>query len=94
MKQQTELTNLNNLYMDNRLFEILETLDQLHTAASDGDLSLATTLNQQDLIGLLREVIYTAQETLEELDTESTPNTVPLMLRLMEKPVQMDKRQA
>jgi hypothetical protein len=46
---------------------LLETLDRLHTASYEGTLAEETTLSQEDLLGWLEDVIYTAQETINEI---------------------------
>jgi len=59
--------NLKLLYNDGRLGNLLDALDELHSAASEGALPEVTTLNDADLIGWLYELIYTAQETIHEI---------------------------
>lgn len=49
------------------LEEMLTRLDDLHTAASDNELNEATDMNRKELVSVLREMIYLAQETIEEL---------------------------
>lgn len=62
---------------DVRLDRLMEALDDLHTAAAEGNLTALTGLNKFELIGWLREVIYTASETLDEItlheEVEATP---------------------
>ncbi|GAB4521022.1 MAG: hypothetical protein OHK0046_31900 [Anaerolineae bacterium] len=81
-EMEHELNN-NILYLDERLLEALEVLDQLHTAASDGELASTLTLSKRELAALLQEFIFTAQETLQEL------NNKPAMpaLRILERPL-------
>jgi hypothetical protein len=65
-------TNANNnlelLYNGDRLGDLMELLDDLHTAASENTLSRFTTLGEQDVLGLLKELVYTAQETINEIE--------------------------
>lgn len=68
------------LYLDNHLAELYDVLDQLHTAASEGSLPLVTTFTRQEMVSWLRDVIYTAQETITELNEQGSP-----MLRIVEK---------
>jgi len=84
MNHKTEPTKLNTLYADLRLAELFETMDQLHSAVSEGELETYTTLSKQDLVGLLKDVIYTAQETLSELD-DAAGGRNAVVLRLMDK---------
>ena len=62
--------DIQSLYSDVRLAELLDTLDKLHTAASEGNLPAMTTLHEAELVGWLREVVYTAQETLVEIEND------------------------
>jgi hypothetical protein len=64
--------NLQLLYNDARLDSLLETLDEIHTAASDGNLPDVTTVGKAELVGWLYELMYTAQETIRELEQSST----------------------
>lgn len=47
---------------------ILEALDQLHNQISDDDQSRFTDTEDRETISLLRDVIYTAQETINEIE--------------------------
>ncbi len=84
MNQNPEHT-LSILYLDNTLGELYEALDELHSAASDGQLSEMTKLSKRELLAWLRDVIYTAQETIEEIG-ESDMWHEPVMLRIVDKP--------
>jgi len=63
----TSTTHLQLLFNDARMANLLDVLDELHTAASDGRLAEITTLNRQDMMGYLLEVVYTATETMAEM---------------------------
>lgn len=65
------------------LESMLETLDELHTAASEGSTGDFTDLDKRELIGVLREMMFLAQETIEELQ-KAAPQKKPV-LRLVEK---------
>jgi succinylglutamate desuccinylase len=54
---------------DARMAAFFELVDDLHTAVTDGDLEQVTTLPQRELVGWLRDLVYTAQETLTELES-------------------------
>jgi hypothetical protein len=60
--------NLQLLYNDARLGSLLDALDELHSAASEGRLSEITTITDAELVGWLYELIYTAQETMMEIE--------------------------
>ncbi|MFW5771802.1 MAG: hypothetical protein ACOCZH_00660 [Phototrophicaceae bacterium] len=79
--------------INNRLLEeldeqtlaaIVEQLDALHTAASEGRLS------KRETAGYLREIIYTAQETLAEIERNHQPPSV--VLRIVEQPKDAEMR--
>jgi hypothetical protein len=71
--------------IDNRpdLYDLLETLDQLHSQASEGEATHATGMNRNELVALLQDIVYTAQETLQELSNHETPRKP--ILRIVEK---------
>lgn len=83
MIAQTE-QNLAVLYNDNLLADLMDALDRLHTAASEGQLQAATSLSRRELAAWLNEVVYTAQETLRELG--GTPARREPKLLVLEKP--------
>lgn len=60
------------LYVGDSLPDAVEMLDQLHTAACEGTLKRTTTLPQDEVVSLLQELIYVAQETLNELGVQQT----------------------
>lgn len=47
---------------------IFNAVDRLHDAASSGKLSEVTNLNTEDVIGWLQDIVYTANETIHELE--------------------------
>jgi hypothetical protein len=73
---QIHKPNIQLLYNDARLAALFDTLDELHSAASEGQLQKITGLNSVELVGWLREFVYTAQETIAELegDDGNPPN--------------------
>lgn len=77
---QSELKVMHN---DRRLGELLDVLDQLHSAASEGELEAFSARNARELTAWLSELIYTAQETIDELDRNNGRSEV--VLRLVEK---------
>lgn len=60
--------NLQLLYNTARLSDLLEALDELHSAASDGNIRAVTPMSDAELKSWLYEVIYMAQETMHEID--------------------------
>lgn len=91
MNTRMEVTSVQALYIDNRLADLYDVLDQLHSAASEGQWQTMTTMNKRELLSLLNDLIYTAQETIGELgENDVRP---PFVLHLVETPL-VDKRQA
>jgi hypothetical protein len=72
------------LYRDQQLADLFEVLDQLHSAASEGRLSAETTLSEREMVAWLHELIYTAQQTIEEIEANQ-PQRTRVFLRLLEK---------
>jgi hypothetical protein len=60
--------NFQLLYSDARLENLGALLDELHTAASEGQLPAITPLSSAELVSWLRELIYTAEETIVEIE--------------------------
>lgn len=74
------------LYPCDSLPEIVDLIDQLHTAASEGQLPMTTTLPADEVADLLEELIYVAQEALNELrqrPAERTQRRREPILRLL-----------
>jgi predicted metal-dependent HD superfamily phosphohydrolase len=77
------MTHLQNISKEKRqitdlhLETLLETLDRIHTAASNGTLADETNIDEYELKGWLEDIIYTAQETINELaaNTDTKQNT-------------------
>ena len=53
-----------------QLTDVLEYVDALHTAASEGESQDFTGMNEAEMINHLREIIFTAQEALIEIDAQ------------------------
>mgnify|MGYP000193043994 CR=1 FL=1 len=56
--------------MDARLEGLLDALDEMHEAASAGDLLKRSHLSKADLVSWLREIIYTAEQTMVEIEDQ------------------------
>jgi hypothetical protein len=69
MMGQTHQTNHDIRLSDARMAAMIEVFDDLHTAASEGQLEAITTLNNRELVGWLRELMFTAQETISEIES-------------------------
>ncbi|MCA9905092.1 MAG: hypothetical protein KC547_14655 [Anaerolineae bacterium] len=55
-------------YCETRLAWLLDAVDELHGAVSEGELETLTNLSEFEVISWLREVIWVAQETLTEME--------------------------
>ena len=55
------------LYEDSYLADLLERMDRLHTAVVEGRLHTLTTIAHQDVVGWLEDIVYTAEETIREI---------------------------
>lgn len=73
MRQQTTVTEHLLLASGlNHLESVLDYIDQLHSAASEGESPSLNTMSEAEVMNYLREIIYTAQETLAEIETSYT----------------------
>ncbi len=84
INQQARLEQVNDMNAT------LELLDQLHNAASEGQLAELTHMNKRELIAYLREVMYVAEQTIEELQADDARGQVAQqeprpLLRILEK---------
>ncbi len=55
-----------------QLESLLKTLDRLHEAAANQDLASETNLDPETLVGWLEDIIFTAQEAIEEVQQHVT----------------------
>jgi len=79
-------TDLQILYNGDHIDDLFDVLDTLHSAASEGQLQTMITMNEQELVGLLRDIIYTARETISEIEKRRKKGRNPQpILRLMSK---------
>lgn len=62
-------------YTDAHFEALLQIMDQLHDAATVNNLSAISPLTAREVIGWLDDIIYTAEETIRELETNL--KTVP-----------------
>jgi hypothetical protein len=76
---ETLLTNREILFTDNGLAMVHEALDDLHNAASEGEIELVTTLDNRELVNWLRELVFTAQETIVEIEKRSAYRQEPYL---------------
>ncbi len=70
MDQTTYITCLYD-YSDAGLERIFQMLDLLHDFASERRLVEATPLRASEMIGWLEDIIFTAEETIREIDAHT-----------------------
>jgi gluconate kinase len=68
--------NFQIIYNDAQLAGLSQYLDELHSAASEGHLQALTPLTHDELVGWLQELIYTAEETIDEIEQHERQMTV------------------
>jgi hypothetical protein len=84
-------------YTGDQIMDLYTLLDDLHSAASEGQIQAYTTLGEGDLLSLLHEMVYTAQETIYEIEknrgpkSSATPSRPESFLRVLPPP---EKKQA
>jgi hypothetical protein len=79
---QIHQPNFQIVHSDARLAGLFQSLDELHTAASEGHLQMVTPMTHAELVGWLQELIYTAEETITEINLQDTKVNMP-QLRLV-----------
>jgi hypothetical protein len=79
---QNNQHKLSLLYVAARLHDVLETLDEVHTAASNTKLDTLNARGQAELIAWLREIAYVATEAAAEIENAS--NTSQPTFRVIE----------
>lgn len=77
MGQTHQQPNVHFLLNDARLAAAFEALDDLHDAATEGNLQTITSLSRRDLVGWLTDLVYTAQETIAEIEKEKQVYKAP-----------------
>lgn len=81
---QAPYSNRDFLLTDAGLAAVYEVFDDLHDAASEDQLQELTALDKRELLGWLRELVFTAQETIVEIERRSArPARQEPVLRLV-----------
>ncbi|MBA3875140.1 MAG: hypothetical protein H0X30_38945 [Anaerolineae bacterium] len=75
MMLQAHYPNRDFLLTDAGLEAVVEVFDDLHDAASEGQLQELTALDNRELLGWLRELVFTAQETISEIESRTARTT-------------------
>lgn len=66
---------LNEQYTDTHFDALLQIVDRLHDAAAANMLETVSPLSAQELLGWLDDIIYTAQETVREIQANLATET-------------------
>ncbi|MBZ0301986.1 MAG: hypothetical protein K8J31_19715 [Anaerolineae bacterium] len=74
---QIHQPNFQIIYNNTRLAGLFQSLDELHSAASEGRLRNVTALSDAELIGWLQELMYTAEETIAEIQAQELQAPTP-----------------
>lgn len=87
MNQQSPVTEqLPNISRINHLEDVLAYMDMLHNAASDEQTRKEHDMDSAEMTSVLKDIIYTAQETLAEIETHRARNRhAQPMLRILPK---------
>jgi len=62
---------LNEQYTEETFEALLQLMDALHDAAAVGELNQVSPLEAREVIGWLDDIIYTAEETIRELQRQA-----------------------
>lgn len=65
---------LNEQYTEETFETLLRLMDTLHDAAAVGEMGKISPLEAREVIGWLDDIIYTAEETIRELQHQLTVN--------------------
>lgn len=74
---QIHQPNFQIVYNDAHLAGLFQSLDELHTAASEGYLATTTPLARSELVGWLQELIYVAEQTIVEIEDQEAITNPP-----------------
>ena len=87
--------SIQKLGLDTRLEALFDVLDALHSAASENRLDEACEIDRNQLVGLLQDIVYTAQQTLEEIEQQDGEGvyapTPEQSLKLVKHPTALKK---
>ncbi|MGJ3240213.1 MAG: hypothetical protein ACFE0Q_16010 [Anaerolineae bacterium] len=68
-----------------QLEDMLEFIDMLHTVVSEGDLPNFAEMDEAQMMNLLREIVYTAQQTIIELEATRASKRARPVLHIVPK---------
>ncbi|CAG0960980.1 MAG: hypothetical protein IAE83_09695 [Anaerolinea sp.] len=56
------------LFTEDRFASMFKTVDRLHDIVTEGKLAQVTNLSKEEVIGWLKDIAYTLDETIRELE--------------------------
>lgn len=68
LTNELKTTLLQSQFTEAQLAAIFGSVDQLHDLVCDGKLAEATDLPAKEVVGWLRDIMYTVSETIRELE--------------------------
>lgn len=68
LTNELNIRTFQTLFTDARFASLFNTVDRLHDIASEGKLEQVTDLTPEEVIGWLKDIAYTVNETIKELD--------------------------
>ncbi len=74
MSNSLDIRVFQTLFTDDRFASLFRTVDRLHDVASEGKLAQVTNLPREEVIGWLKDIAYTVNETIRELEEHDQHN--------------------
>lgn len=71
MTNSLDIRVFQTLFTDDRFASLFRTIDRLHDVVSEGKLAQVTNMAPEEVIGWLKDIAYTVNETIRELEHES-----------------------
>ncbi|MBX3080901.1 MAG: hypothetical protein KF716_04655 [Anaerolineae bacterium] len=68
LTNELKTSTLQTQFTDVQLAAVFGTVDQLHDLVCDGKLAEVSNLPTQEVVGWLRDILYTVSETIRELE--------------------------
>ncbi|HRE47524.1 MAG TPA: hypothetical protein PLD47_07345 [Aggregatilineales bacterium] len=68
MTNSLDIRVFQTLFTEDRFASLFRTVDRLHDVVSEGKLEQVTNLSPEEVLGWLRDITYTLNETIRELE--------------------------
>lgn len=69
--------NLQIVPKDALFADLYETLDDLHTAVTEGQIHSVTALSKREILAWLKDMAYTIAETINEIEAGDSATSLP-----------------